>query len=57
MSQKSQSKSRVKKIFNIDKEARKYYSTPKMSGDVMPMPIYVPQRITRFQIAYRQMAA
>lgn len=59
MSQKSQSKSRKQKFFDIDKEAKKYYpdmgmSTHKRSS---PMPVYVGQRMSRFEVRYKQMSA
>ena len=52
MSRQTQSKNRVKK-FNIDKEARKYYPSLDSRKSTNHMPIYVAQKLGRFEVRYR----
>jgi hypothetical protein len=56
MSQKNQ-KSKQVRLFDIDKESRKCYPKSKCPNDFNPVPVYVPQKLNRFQMAYRQMPA
>ena len=53
--QTTKSKSRVRKFFNIDKEAKKFYPTLKCQNELSPVPVYTPQRISRTQVVYRPM--